>query len=60
MNKSKLPLFAVIAAGIVSFCGRGGDGSASDNASDVADDFVNNTFVTSPAITGPVVVDDKA
>ena len=60
MNKSKLPLFAVIAASIVSCGGRGGGGSASDNASDVADDFVNNTFVTSPAITGPVVVDHKA
>ena len=60
MNKSKLPLFAVIAAGIVSCGGRGGGSSASDNASDVADNFVNNTFVTSPAITGPVVVDDKA
>ena len=50
----------MIAAGIVSCGGRGWGGSASDSASDVADDFVNNTFVTSPAITGPVVVDDKA
>ena len=45
MNKSKLPLFAVIAAGIVSCGGRGGGGSASDNASGVADDFVNNAFL---------------
>ena len=35
----------MIAAGIVSCCGRGGDGSASDNASDVADDFVNNNLL---------------
>ena len=60
MNKSKLPLFAMIAAGIVGCGGRGGGGSASDNASDVADDFVCNTFVTSQATIGPVVVDDKA
>ena len=44
MNKFKLPLFAVIAAGIVNCGGRGGGSSASDNASDVADNFVNNTF----------------
>ena len=58
MNKSKLPLFAVIAAGIVGCGGRGGGGSASNNASDVAHDFANKTFVTNQAIIGPVV-DDK-